>query len=107
MRYGDYNNKVVDDSFVRDIHYWLRLVHSAGVVQRDIRSNNIVRFSPVSTYVEEGVSGPISNNPTDKELEWQLIDFNIGNIVAENEVICINKASGQYRGAGSAVKSVG
>jgi len=107
MRYGDYNNKVVDDSFVRDILYWLRLVHSAGVVQRDIRSSNIVRFSPVSTYVEDGVSGPILNNPTDKEPEWQLIDFNIGNIVAQNEVICINKASGQYRGAGRAVKSVG
>jgi hypothetical protein len=61
----------------------------------------------VSKYVEEGVAGRISNNPTDEEPEWQLIDFNIGNADVENEVISINKASGQYRGAGRAVKSAG
>jgi hypothetical protein len=50
---------------------------------------------------------PSQTIPTDEEPEWQLIDFNIGNAVVKNEVISINKASGQYRDAGSAVKSAG
>eukprot|EP01031_Cornospumella_fuschlensis_P026993 gene26993-32612_t len=53
MLCGDYNHKVSASNRVlayRGVSYWLDLIHSAGVLHRDIRRSNIMRFDRPVRY---------------------------------------------------------
>jgi hypothetical protein len=68
-----------------DLSFWLELIHNAGVLHRDLRLPNILRFkSTLRTFVHHHVAVSNESGSTQREVhadpeegEWQLIDFNV------------------------------
>jgi hypothetical protein len=96
-------------SLMDGVTYWLNLYHDAGVLHRDIRFNNMVRFSNVPSHYTPSIIESADNKAVTEAtcLQWQLIDFNTACCLAEDrsEVKTIlQRNSSQYLRAGWLVK---
>jgi hypothetical protein len=69
-----------------DLFLWLELIHNAGVLHRDLRLPNILRFKSSSrTFVHHRVAASSESTSASTHIEvhanpegeWQLIDFNV------------------------------
>lgn len=127
MRCGDFKtqlsspwvpNAVKQAASVR-CQLWLRLIHGARVLHRDLRVQNIVWFGK-SALKYDGIAecNPYRHREDQcgeheftesKAGDWQIVDFNLacecegeGEMVAET---LLNKESGQFRSAGVGVSN--
>lgn len=100
------------DSVLEDVHIWLRTIHAAGALHRDLRIRNIIKFTDFPPYVQR--DDDVRQLEALKALsisgrnrgEWQIIDFNISSSDAtkDNEQE-IQRESGQAKHAGWRVQS--
>lgn len=85
MQCGNYDDKVTADASPQcwfDINHDLYEMHKRGYLHCDIRLSNIMKFGE----------------------RWHLIDYSLS--VPSNNVITVNRTSGQGKGCGGRVKSL-
>jgi hypothetical protein len=90
------------------VNYWPGLYHKAHVVQRDIRLSNILRFSYPPIYIHSRDRKTYVFPNVDSFLQWQLIDFNLGYCLTENDHVLtkIHQESERWKNVGLRVKQL-
>jgi hypothetical protein len=110
MLCGDYYHHVTPYNVKEAIYgaqYWLDMYHKAGVVHRDIRLSNILRFDYPPAYVTIANKKLPGVSASDLCSQWQLIDFNLGCCLNEgmSEVsTTLQRNSAQWKNAGRKVR---
>jgi hypothetical protein len=117
MRCGEYKqplayrNREVKKRAADCCAWWMRIIHQAGVIHRDIRMRNVVEFRswfrPYSVNGDYKYVLPQGEDMTQSCYEWQLIDLGLGCSADNKDAIIINTKSGQYYGAGVSVRNKG